>query len=95
MVAFAVSTLPEPNLVSDTRSESFRPCLSLAMRVRVLASNVTVTVIERLPRLRRRADSVAIRLRPLNTKTLQVRKRFQRSRLHIGVADGADRTFSV
>jgi len=31
----------------------------------------------------------------LHAKTLQVRKRFEGSRLHIGVADGADRTFGV
>ena len=31
----------------------------------------------------------------LHAKTLQVRKRFERSRLHICVADGTDRTFGV
>jgi len=31
----------------------------------------------------------------LHAKALQVRKRFQRSRLHIGMADGADRTVRI
>ena len=39
MVAFAVRTLREPNLVTDSRSESVSPCLSLAMRRCVFASN--------------------------------------------------------
>src|SRR5437588_344625 len=35
------------------------------------------------------------RMIELHAKALQVRKRFQRSRLHIGVADCADRTFRI